>query len=359
MKKRMLIMLVACLVIFGGIVGFYFFKQAMIAKVFANFSSPQQTVSTTKVKATSWQPYISAVGNLKAQQSVNIMPEIAGKVVKIYFKSGAFVGKGARLLDLSDSTEQAQLKADRAQLRLAEITYHRNMKLLQRKAVSRSDIDTSFANLQAKEAAVEGDMSMIRKKKIVTPFAGKLGIRQVSLGEYLAPGSTTAIVTLSSVDPVRVQFELPQQDYPKLHAGQKVNVTVDAYPDKTFSGAIAATNAGISQDSRTILVQALVANKQRLLLPGMFVNVRISLPVKKNMLFVPQTAVTYSLYGNSIFVVNDKSIVSQRFVTLGQTEGINVLIEKGLKAGETIVTSGQLKIRNGDAIKVNNTVLPN
>ena len=352
-------MLIACLVIFGGIVGFYFFKQAMIAKVFANFASPQQTVSTAKVKATSWQPYISAVGNLKAQQSVNMMPEVAGKVVKIHFTSGEFVAKGARLLDLSDSSEQAQLKADKAQLRLAEITYHRNMKLLIRKAVSRSDIDTSFANLQAKQAAVEGDMSTIRKKKIVAPFAGKLGIRQVSLGEYLAPGSTAGIVTLSSVDPIRVQFELPQQDFPKLHKNQKVDVTVDTYPNKTFSGAITATNAGISQGSRTILVQAIVTNKQNLLLPGMFVNVRISLPVKNNMLFVPQTAVTYSLYGNSIFVVNDKKVVSQRFITLGQTEGINVLIEKGLKVGETIVTSGQLKIRNGDTIKINNTVLPN
>lgn len=360
MKKRMAIMLIVAIIIFGGIVGFYFFKQAMMQKFFSKFSPPPATVTTQKVSSTTWKPYVEAIGSLEAVQTVEISPEIAGKIEKIYFKSGDFVKQGQPLVDLSNSTQIAQYKADQAKLKLNKINYERDLALYKRKAVSQAALDSTIAQLQGSQAAVEGDVATLQKLRITAPFSGKLGIREVSLGQYVAPPpGTGSIVLLSTIDPMLLQFRITQQDLPKIHIGQQVRISVDAYPGKTFTGKITATNAGVTEDSRTILVQAHVPNPDHKLLAGMFVTVRVMLPSVPNVVTVPKTAVVYSLYGNSVYVVNKDKTVKQTFITLGQAEGINIAVEKGLQPGQTVVTSGQLKLHNGAKINVNNKVQPN
>lgn len=356
-------MLILVIIVFGGVVGFYFFKQAMMKKFLSHFSPPPANVTTTKVKSVVWKPYLMAVGTLKAKQSVQIAPEIGGKILHIHFKSGQYVEKGTPLVDLDTSTQEAQLKADQASFRLAQINYQRDKTLYKKHAVSHSTLDSSLASLQSAEAAVEGDKALIGKMHIVAPFSGKLGIRNVSIGEYIAPpaggSSGNNIVPLNSIDPLLVQFNLPQQDLPKLYLGQAIRVLVDAYKKQIFTGKITALNAGVTEASRTILVQAEVSNPEHKLVSGMFVNVKILLPSKDNVVVVPQTAIVYSLYGDSVYVVNKDKTVTQTFVTLGQTQGINVAIMKGLKPGSEVVTSGQLKLHNGVKVEVNNKVLPN
>ncbi len=223
MKKRMVIMLILVIIVFGGVAGFYFFKQAMMKKFLANFTPPPVTVTTTTVKSVVWKPYLTSVGTLKAKQSIEVAPEIAGKILHIYFKSGQYVEKGAPLVDLNTATQEAQLKADQASFRLAQINYQRDKALYVKHAISRSTLDSSLSSLQKAKAAVEGDKATIAKMHIVAPFSGKLGIREVSLGEYIAPPPANGgnIVPLSSVDPLLVQFNLPQQDLPKLEPGRK------------------------------------------------------------------------------------------------------------------------------------------
>lgn len=361
MKKRMAIMLIIVIIVFGGIVGFYFFKQAMMKKIFSQMKPPPATVTTQVVQSSSWTPSLDAIGSLKALQSINVTPSIGGTVTKIYFRSGEYVSAGTPLIDLDTSTQRAQLSADKAQLALAKSNYARDIALYKRKAISQANIDASLQKLQSAQAAVEGDLATLRKMHIVAPFSGKLGIRAISLGEYIAPPPATGgtIVPLSTIDPMLVQFNLPQQDINKVTIGQKIKVSVDAYPNRSFAGTIVATDAEISNTSRTILVLAHVANPRHELVAGMSVNVKVMLATKHNIITVPQTAIVYSLYGNSVYVVGKNNTVKQTFVTLGEQEGINVVIEKGLSVGQTIVTSGQLKLHNGSEIKVNNKVLPN
>jgi membrane fusion protein (multidrug efflux system) len=367
MKKRMAIMLILVTIIFGGIVGFYFFKQAMIAKFMSHMGEQPSTVTTTKVQAVTWAPTLTAVGTLAAEQSVALSPQVSGMISAIYFDSGKYVTKGDPLVDLESSTQVAQLKADQAQLKLAQLNYARDQRLYKQHAIASAGLDSSFAALQSAQAAVEGDLATIAKMHIVAPFSGKLGIRQVSLGQYLAAGSSTTIVQLSSIDPILVQFNLPQQELPKIFVGQGVQLTVDAFPGQVFSGKITATNSDITSGSRTMLVEAKIPNPTHALVSGMFAMVNVLLPVEKNVIVVPQTAIVYSLYGDSVYVVKSAAnakgdavmTVTQEFVTIGETQGINVRIEKGLTAGAEVVTSGQLKLHNGSTIIVNNSVLPN
>ncbi len=361
MKKRMAIMLILVIIFFGGVVGFYFFKQAMMNKYLSHFTPPPAVVTTSRAKSITWHPYLQAIGTLKAKQSIEVIPEIAGKITHIYFKSGDYVEEGALLVDLDATVEQTQLKAAQAALRLAQIDYQRVKILHEKRAVANANVDQKLATLQSAQAKVEGEQITIAKMRIRAPLAGKLGIREVSIGAYVAPppASNSGIVSLRSMDPMLIQFSLPQQDLPKLELGQKLKVTVDAFPRKIFTSKITATNAEVTEASRTILVQGEVANPQHRLLPGMFVNVQVMLPAQQQVIMVPQSAIVYSLYGNSVYVVNNDNTVTQAFVTLGRTDGINVSIAKGLKVGSKIVTSGQLKLHNGSRIVVNNKVLPN
>lgn len=360
MKKRMTIMLIVCIIIFGGIIGFYFFKQSMIAKFMAKFAAPTQTVSATTVKTATWHPYLTSIGTLQAEQNIQIVPQIGGVVTKIYFQSGDEVQAGAPLIDLDDSSYQAQLKVDQAHLKLAKQTYERDKKLYEQRVISRAQLDTDLSNLHAAQGAVEGDQVMIQKMHITAPFGGKLGIREVSIGEYISPPPASGgnIVPLTSLDPMRVQFSLSQQAIQQLSVGQKVEVTVDAFPDKIFYGTINALDANVSSTSRTILVEGTIPNPDHSLVPGMFANVKIALPAIENIIVVPQTAIAYSLYGNSVYVIEEtgsQKIATQTFVTLGDEQGTDVAVQTGLKAGQMVVTSGQLKLHNGSIVAINNS----
>ncbi|MSP53502.1 MAG: efflux RND transporter periplasmic adaptor subunit [Gammaproteobacteria bacterium] len=369
MKKRMFIMLILCLIVFGGIVGFFFFKISMMKKYMGKFAPPPAVVTTLKATQVDWHPSLTAVGTLVAVQSVEIAPQIGGQIIKIYFNSGDYIAKGTPLVDLDISTEIAQLKADQAQLKQAQLSYARIKKLFKTGSISPADVDNALAALQAKEAAVEGDRAVIAKMHIVAPFAGKLGIREVSLGQYIAPPPASGgnIVQLTSIDPIFVQFDLPQQNLPQVQVGQAIQLTTDALPNKEFMGNITALNASVSADSRTLTFQGQVSNNTHQLLPGMFVTTNVFLPIEKNILIVPQTAVVSSLYGDSIYVVKQDAAsgdkpaglhVEQVFVTVGQRQGINVVISAGLTAGDEVVTSGQLKLHNHESITVNNAVQP-
>jgi membrane fusion protein (multidrug efflux system) len=371
MKKRMFIMLIICLIIFGGIVGFFFFKISMIKKMMAEgkFAPPPAVVTTTKAVQVDWHPALTAVGTLVAEQSVEIAPQIAGQITKIYFTSGDYVSKGTPLVDLDTSTENAQLKADLAQAKQAQLSYARIKKLFKTGSVSPADVDNALATLQAKEAAVEGDRAVITKMHIVAPFSGKLGIREVSLGQYIAPPPASGgnIVQITSINPIFVQFDLPQQNLPQVHVDQEIAVIADNLPNKMFNGKISAMNASVTADSRTLTFQGKVANDSHQLLPGMFVTTQITLPTKSNVLIVPQTSVVSSLYGDSVYVVKADAAkdgkpagvhVEQVFVTIGQREGINVEIVKGLNPGDEVVTSGQLKLHNHAPITINNSIQP-
>lgn len=371
MKKRMFIMLILCLIVFGGIIGFFFFKISMIKKLMAEgkFAPPPAVVTSTKVTQVDWNPVLTAVGTLVAEQSVDIAPQIAGQITKIYFNSGDYVTKGAPLVDLDTSTELAQLKADTALLKQAQLSYNRTKKLFATGSVSSADLDNSLANLQAKTATVEGDHAVIAKMHIVAPFAGKLGIRNISIGQYIAPPPAGGgnIVQITSIDPILVQFNLPQQNLPQVQVGQEITLTTDTVPGKTFSGTITAMNASVTTDSRTLTFEGKVANTTHQLLPGMFVTINVILPIQKNVLIVPQTAVISSLYGDSVYVVKPMAAtdhkpaalqVEQVFVTVGKRQGINVEIIQGLKMGDEVVTSGQLKLHNHAPITINNLVQP-
>lgn len=360
MKKRMAIMLILCLIVFGGLVGFYFFKQAFMKKIFAKFANPSATVTTAVVKMGDWQPYLQAVGTLHASKTVDLLPQSGGEITGIYFTSGQMVRKGQLLISLDNSSQLAQLHADMAQLKLKQLTYARNLRLFKQKAISSAELDSAKYMLQAQLAAVASDKALLNKLQMRAPFSGKLGISTATVGQYVAPPPAgSKVVTLSAIDPVTVQFEMPQQALPNLHIGQAIELRVDAFPGKVFAGKIDAMNPGVDATSRTLLIQAAVDNRSRQLVPGMFTNIRIMLPVQHNVVNVLQTAIVYSLYGDSVYVVNKDKTVTQRFVTVGQAHGIEMVIKKGLKAGETVVTSGQLKLHNGMKITVNNKVLPN
>lgn len=359
MKKRMIIMLIVVTMVFGAVVAWYFVKQAMIAKFMSKFSPPPATVTTTTVQAADWQPTLTAIGSLTAKNSVNLTPEIAGVVTHIYFTSGQMVQAGQPLVDLDTANQIAQLKADVAQLELAKSDYQRNLALYKRHNLSQADLQTSLSKWQGADASVEGDIATLKKMHIVAPFSGKIGISTLSVGQYIAPGGNSVIATLNSVDPILLDFMLSQQNLSQLYVGQTVQFTVDAYPGKTFTGKVTAIDSDVSENSRMVKVEAEVPNTDQKLLPGMFVNINVLLPIKKQVLTIPQTAVAYSLYGDSVFVVNKDDTVTQRFVTLGATQGINIAVDKGLQMGDIIVSSGQLKLQNGNKIVVNNSVQPN
>lgn len=352
MAKRMTIMLTAVFIIFGGAIAWYFVKNMMIAKFLAGMKYPPAAVDTATVKSSSWQPSYSSVGTLIAPQSVSVLPEVAGMVDKIYFKSGDLVQQGQLLLTLDSRQEQAKLASDQASLRLARLDYQRDRRLFSQRAVAKQTLDTSFATLQQNQAAVQGDRVAIEQKQVKAPFAGRIGITTVSLGQYVGPTtSNSTIATLEQVDPLFVDFSLPQQRINDLKIGQPMQIKVDSYPNKIFNATISAIDVSVDQDSRMIKVRGVVPNGQQLLHAGMFADVEVMLPEQLAVITVPQTAITYNLYGDMIYVVKDGKAV-QTFVTVGQRRGDEVAISKGLTSGQEIVVSGQLKLFNGSPVIV-------
>ncbi len=364
MTKRMIIMLLIVGVLFGGIFGFKM-VQARMMKKYMKFQIPPATVTAIKAELQSWQPQLKAVGSLRAVRGVDVTSEISGLVRSIEFKSGDTVTTGQVLVQLNADADIAQLQALQAAADLANTTYERDKKQFEVQAVSQAALDAEAADLRSKLAQVAQQKALVDKKTIRAPFSGKLGISTVNLGQYVTPGDK--IVTLQELNPLYVDFYLPQQELSRTKRGQPVVVGTDTYPGRTFSGKITVINPKVDPETRNFQVEATIFNPRHELLPGMYATVDVRAGAVQRYLTVPQTAVTYSPYGDTVFIVHEKGkgpdgkpllIVQQAFITVGSTRGDQVAILTGVKEGDLVATSGQLKLKNGSAVIINNTVQP-
>ncbi|VAW72786.1 Probable Co/Zn/Cd efflux system membrane fusion protein [hydrothermal vent metagenome] len=356
MTKRLILVILLLIVIFGGIFGWKYYSGAQMAAMMSR-PPPPAVIATAEVKMESWQPYLHAVGSVTATQGIFVTTEVAGQVREILAKSGQVVKAGDVLLRLDDSVDVADLNGLIAQRTLSKLQFERAGKLLKDKSVSRSNYDTSRANLDSAEAAVASKRALIHKKTISAPFSGQLGIADINLGQYLSPGA--AIVPLQTLDPVYVDYALPERYLADVRVGQTVEVQVQAWPDRRFKGVVSAINPGIDTATRTLRLRATLDNPDQLLRPGMFAEVSTVLPMRDNIFTLPRTAVTYNPYGESVFVVQQKDeglIAQNRPVKTGKVRAGRVEIIEGLKAGEVVVTAGQNKLRNGQPVSVDNSV---
>jgi len=365
MIKKIIITIVGLLVvvgILGGIKGLQI--ERMIAQG-KQFSPPPEPVTTAVARKETWESLLTAVGSLEAVQGVIVTAELSGKVERIGFEPGTKVKTGELLVQQDISAENAQLRAAEANLTLAKIDLERKSKLLTQKTISRSEYDNAEAVF--KEAAAQADTirAAVKKKTIRAPFDGRLGIRLVNMGQVLKEGDP--IVSLQSIDPIFVNFSLPQQQLAQVTSGLTVQVTTDALPGQVVDGKITAINPQVDTATRNIQMQATVANPEERLRPGMFVNVAVVLPARKDVLAIPATAVLYAPYSDSVFVVEEKKeekngqsgqVVRQKFVRLGEKKGDYVAVVSGLEEGDTVVSTGVFKLRNGQSVVMDNAVTP-
>ena len=365
MTKRMVIMLAGVGLLFGGIFGYKAFTGIMMKKYMSAGGIPPVTVSTIHATNEAWQPQFKAVGSLRAVRGVDLASEISGLVRSVHFKSGDEVKAGQLLVQLNADPDIAQLHALEAEADLAEITYERDKKQIEAQAISQSTLDSASADLKSKQAQVTQQAAVVAKKTISAPFAGRLGISSVNPGQYVNSGEK--IVTLQSLDSIFIDFSLPQQELSRVSRGQTAVVFIDAYPGKTFTGKITAINPKVDPDSRNVQVEAVIANPGRELLPGMYATLEVLYGAAQHYLTLPRTAVTFNPYGETVYLVEEKGTdkagkktltVRQTFVTLGPARGDQVAVLSGVKEGDQVVTSGQLKIKNNSVVIINNQVQP-
>lgn len=363
MKRQMKVTLSALAILFGGIFGFIQVKQYFVAQYIASYQPPPVTVSAEVVQQESWDDFIKSVGTLRAVNGVEITSEVGGLIKEIYFASGIDVTENQVLVQLEDQVEQANLASFSAQLKLARINYSRDKRLLKSKAISKTDFDTVEAKLKDAEAQVERTRALIEQKRIHAPFYGRLGIRQLNVGDYVNTGDQ--LVTLQALDYLHVDFYLPEQYVPKLSPGQLVRFAVQAYADRVFEAKVSAINSKVDRNTRNVQVRATLTNDAHELLPGMFANVSIILAEQQAVITVPQTAISYSLYGDSVFIISDGKdeegkpiqVVERRYVTVADRRAKRVSIAEGLEPGDMVVTSGQLKLNNGAKVQINNDIV--
>jgi membrane fusion protein (multidrug efflux system) len=365
MKKRILLSLLGLLLVIGtlaGIKGMQIFKMVDKGK---SFTPPPETVTTAQAHPESWEATLSAVGSLEAAQGVTVAAEMSGKVARIDFVPGTQIQAGTLLLQQDTSSEEAQLQAAEAQASLSKVNFERLRLLIKTNAVSQAAYDDGEA--KHKEAMAQADTirATIAKKTIRAPFSGRLGIRLVNLGQILKEGEP--IVSLQAMDPVFINFMLPQQELARIKPGLPVRITSDALPGQIVPGRITAINPQADSATRNVRVQATAANKEELLRPGMFASVAVVLPVKSQVLAIPATAVLPAPYGDSVFVLEERQgekvdspglTVRQQFVRLGESRGDFVAVVSGLDEGATVVSTGVFKLRNGQAVVVDNTLNP-
>ncbi len=355
MIKRMIIMLLAVGILFGGIFGYKAFQSSMMKKSMSMREAPAVTVSTMKAGFQNWQPRLYAVGNLIAVRGVEVTSEIPGLVRAVQFNSGDEVKEGQLLVQLNADPDFAQLRALQEEAQLAQIVYDRDKLQFTARAISKAALDADEADLKSKREQVLQQKAIVEKKSIRAPFAGKLGITAVRPGQYLNAGDK--IVSLQALDPIYVDFYLPQQQISRISTGQTVFISVDTYPGRSFSGKITAVNPEVDLHTRNILVEATFDNPKHELLPGMYATVEVHAGNVERYLTLPQTAVTYNSYGDTVFTIKD-SVATQKFVSVGESRGDQIAIIKGIEEGETVVTSGQIKLRNASKVIVNNQVQP-
>ena len=356
MTKRMLLVLLALGLALGAMFGWKHLQSQKMSAL-ANMPPPPATVAAAEVQTETWQPYLVAVGSLVATHGILVTTEVAGKVSAIQFESGQQVKAGTLLLQLDDSIDRAELEGLVAERRLADLQFKRRDELLESKTISRSDVDEARQRLANATAQLAAKRAVIAKKSITAPFSGWLGIRQVDLGEYVQPGTT--IVPLEALVPIYVDYALPERHLDQISMGQTIEVEVQAFPDEVFTGRIAAVNPGIDPGTRSLQIRAQLENPQARLRPGMFAEVRTVLPPRPAVLTLPQTAITYNPYGDSVFVIlegESGSSVQRRQVETGGVRNGRVEIVQGLQAGERVVSAGQVKLRNEQPVVVDNSI---
>jgi membrane fusion protein, multidrug efflux system len=341
-------------------------KAMQIAKMTGSpMVMPPTTVSSVVVKEEDWAPKLSAVGSVSAVQGAVVSTELGGVVSKIAFENGSTAKKGDLLMQLDTSAEEAQLHSAEADLALARADVERSRDLATRKVISRADSDSAESKFNRLNAVVDQMRSNIRKKTVVAPFDGQLGIRQVNVGQSI--DARLPVVQLTALDPVFVDFSLPEQYLSQLSNGLDVNVRVDALPDHDFKGKLTAVNSMVDSVTRNVTAQATLQNPEHTLRPGMFAKVDVLLPQKSKTLVIPGSAVSYAPFGDSVYVIEKKKdektgkesqILRQQFVRVGEARGDFVAVTQGLKPSETIVSTGVFKLRNGMNVTINNDLAP-
>jgi membrane fusion protein, multidrug efflux system len=364
MVKRMIAMLAVLLFIIAGL-GFVKFRQIQTAIAQgAAFQPPPEAVTTIVAQQDEWPSTLNAIGTMAAVHGVTVSADLPGTVDRIGFESGRSVRAGEILAELDTRQERAQLAAIEAQRDLARLNYDRMKGLLGQRVISQAEFDRAVAEQKQTDAQVGEIHATIQRKTIRAPFSGILGIRQVNLGQYLAAGDP--LVPLQSLDPIYVNFGVPQQEIAQIRIGHHIKLTADDASGGEFSGRVTALDSLVDKTTRNVQVQATLANPGGKLRPGMFVQTELSLGSSRSVITLPATAISYASFGDSVFIVTDLKGqngqtyrgVRQQFVKLGGTRGDQVAITSGVNSGEEIVTSGVFKLRNGAAVVVNNKVQP-
>ncbi|MDD3181632.1 MAG: efflux RND transporter periplasmic adaptor subunit [Alphaproteobacteria bacterium] len=365
MIKRMIIMLFLCALVLGGLFGFKMYGKKMMMAHMAGMANPVHTVSTINAKPTDWQNEIKAVGTLRAAKGSDISAEVVGTVEHIFMESGQDVDEGTVLLQMRSADDYANLQALIAKTRLAQLTVDRDAKQLKVQAISQATYDTDIATLETLKAEVEAQKVLLEKKTVMAPFSGRLGLRKVDVGQYLAAG--TPIVTLQQMDPIYLDFFVPQQDLSNINVGQKIMARTDAIAGQTFEGEITAIESKVDEATRNIQVRATFKNQDKTLRPGMFATATLAQGTPQRYLTLPQSAITFNPYGSTVYVVkkdgtDDKGRpvlkAMMAFVKTGLTRGDQIAILDGIKDGDEIVTAGQMKLQNGSLVTINNNVQP-
>jgi membrane fusion protein, multidrug efflux system len=360
LKRRSIIAVVAVVVLIAIIAGIKTIMILGYIRQAKRNAAPPQTVTTLLARYSDWQPEVTAVASVRAVHGVNITTEAAGLVRSIDFHSGDDAKAGQLLVQLNADADVATLHSLEAAADLAATVYARDKAQYDAQAISQAQLDADAADLKNKRAAAASQAATVAKKSLRAPFAGRLGITTVMPGQYLNTGDK--VVSLSSLDPVYVDFNLPQEQLAVVRTGLTVRVTSDAFPKDTFSGKITAIDPAIDPSSRNFMAEATVDNPQHLLMPGMFARVAVLAGSVEHYLTLPQTSITYNPYGSTVFVVekqaDGKRTAQQTFVTTGATRGDQVAVLKGLKEGDEVVTSGQLKLKNGTPLAISTADQP-
>ncbi len=347
---------------FALLFGWYGVKKVVVMIFMARYQPPAVTISTTKAKAMDWQSYISAVGSLAAINGVDLSTELPGTIKDIRFNSGQMVKQGDVILALDTAQEDAQLKSSQAKLQLAQMNYNRDKTLFGKNVSSQAELDAKSTELQEAQAEVDAAQANIKYKTVIAPFDGRLGIRQVNLGQYVSQGQ--ALVTLQSLNPLYVNFNVPEQYLSNLYINQKVEVSLNYGAGKTVQGEITAINSKVDPATRNVMLQATIPNNTLQFYPGMFASCKVWLPARPNTIVIPQTAIAYSLSGDYVFIVKNQAKKGKtpayqafkQYVQVGDRRGDDIAILDGLKPGDEVITSGQLKLQNGTRVNVDNSV---
>jgi len=352
--SRFLIVILVLTVVLGGIFGYKFMQISAMQEQMSQ-PQPPAPVEATRVQQSEWLPSVSAVGSTRAINGISVANEVAGVVDSLNFESGQSVKKGDVLVRLDTDTDRAAVQARQAEAELARLQFERFGNLLPQKAVSQSQYDEAKANYDAARARVIEAEALMNKKVIRAPFDGVVGLRQVDLGEFLAVGSP--IVEINMLDPIYVDYTLPEKELSRLAVGDKVEAEVAAYPDREFSGEVQSINSSINPESRTLAVRAKLDNKEQQLRPGMFVRIKSLRREPRQLLSLPREAISYNTYGDYVFLIESAEeggslTVKRQQVTTGSVENGRVEIVEGLQAGDRVVATGLVRLRNGQSVKL-------